>query len=86
MVRGLSRELASEGIRVNGVAPRAIGGELLSTLYKKEAIDKMIEKIPMRRLGTSEDIANVIIFLASELSSFINGETILVDGGRTFGG
>ncbi|MBA7543911.1 3-oxoacyl-[acyl-carrier-protein] reductase FabG [subsurface metagenome] len=46
----------------------------------------MVSVIPLGRMGTYEDVANVVAFLASDLSGFITGETILVDGGRTFGG
>ncbi len=85
LVRALSRELAPMGIRVNGVAPRSIQGELLEKLYSKVEIENMKGKIPLRRLGTDMDVANVVVFLASELAGFITGEVILVDGGRTFG-
>jgi len=85
LVRALSRELAPEGIRVNGVAPRSIKSELLDRIFSKEYLSQMVKEIPLRRMGTYEDIANVVAFLASDLSSFITGEIILVDGGRTFG-
>ena len=85
LVRALSRELAPEGIRVNGVAPRSIKSELLDRIFSKEYLSQMEKEIPLRRMGTYEDIANVVAFLASDLSSFITGEIILVDGGRTFG-
>lgn len=85
LIRGLSRELAPRNIRVNGVAPRYIDSELLKRIYKGKDIKRLTEKIPLKRLGTLEDISNAVIFLASELSSFITGETILLDGGSTFG-
>ena len=84
MVRALARELASSNIRVNGVAPRAIQGSLLNNLYSKEDLTTMIKSIPLRRLGTEQEVADTVAFLASDLSSFITGETILVDGGRTY--
>jgi len=85
LIRSLSRELAPKGIRVNGVAPRSIQGELLAQLYTKEHINTLKEKIPLRRLGNESDVARVALFLASELAAFITGEVILVDGGRTYG-
>lgn len=86
MVRALARELAPFNIRVNGVAPRAIRGALLNKLYDDTGLEKMISSIPLKRLGTEEDVANSVAFLASDLSSFMTGETILVDGGRTYCG
>jgi 3-oxoacyl-[acyl-carrier protein] reductase len=85
LVRALSRELAPKGIRVNGVAPRSIEGDLLNKVYTAEQLKKMQERIPLGRMGTYQDVANVVSFLASELSAFLTGETILLDGGRTFG-
>jgi 3-oxoacyl-[acyl-carrier protein] reductase len=85
LVRALSRELAPKGIRVNGVAPRSIEGELLNKVYTAEQLKRMQKKIPIGRMGTYEDVANVVSFLASDLSAFLTGETILLDGGRTFG-
>jgi 3-oxoacyl-[acyl-carrier protein] reductase len=85
LVRSLSRELAPKKIRVNGIAPRSIKSELLDRIYTKEYLLQMEKEIPIGRMGTYEDIAHVVVFLASDLSSFITGETILVDGGRTFG-
>jgi len=84
-VRALSRELTPKGVRVNGVAPRSIESELLTKVYSREYLDQMAREIPVGRMGTYQDIAHVVAFLASDLSSFISGETLLVDGGRTFG-
>lgn len=84
LVRYLSRELAPQGIRVNGVAPRSIDSEILQKLYSREEQSILIDKIPIGRLGTGNDVAKVVIFLASDLASYITGEIILVDGGRTF--
>jgi NAD(P)-dependent dehydrogenase (short-subunit alcohol dehydrogenase family) len=85
LVRALSRELAPRGVRVNGVAPRSIEGELLKSIYPPERLEQMAREIPLGRLGTYEDVSHVVAFLASDLAGFISGETLLVDGGRTFG-
>jgi len=85
LVRALSRELAPKCIRVNGVAPRSIESELLKKIYTPEYLSQMAQEIPVGRMGTYEDVAHVVAFLASDLASFISGETLLVDGGRTFG-
>lgn len=84
LVRYFSRQLAPKGIRVNGVAPRTIDSEMLRFLYSEEERSKLLQEIPLRRLGTGKDVANVVAFLASDLASFITGEVILVDGGRTY--
>ncbi len=84
LVRGLAREFADFNIRVNGVAPRSISSPILDSLYKNDSLDDLRRKIPLKRLGLFEDVANAVIFLASELSSFIDGETLLIDGGRTY--
>jgi NAD(P)-dependent dehydrogenase (short-subunit alcohol dehydrogenase family) len=85
LVRALSRELAPKGIRVNGVAPRSIESELLTKIYSREHLARMAKEIPLGRMGTYTDVAHVTAFLSSDLASFISGETLLVDGGRTFG-
>jgi 3-oxoacyl-[acyl-carrier protein] reductase len=86
LVRSLSRELAPKGIRVNGIAPRSINIGTFDSLYSEDELPKLKKQIPMGRLGSPEDIANVVVFLSSDLSSFITGEVILVDGGRTYCG
>lgn len=83
----LARELAPSGILVNGIAPAVIESDFLYTRYPtKEKRDKLAKGIPIGRIGTGEDIANIVVFLCSELSNYISGETIIADGGRTFTG
>ena len=83
----LARELASYGILVNGIAPAVIESDFLYTRYPtKKDREKLAENIPIGRIGTGEDIANIVLFLCSPLSNYISGETILADGGRTFTG
>jgi len=83
-VRALSRELAPYNILVNGVAPRNIKTEALDNLYSKEQQENLIKRIPLKRLGTPEEVANVVLFLCSSLCTYITGQIILIDGGRTF--
>jgi len=83
MTKGLAVEWAKYNIRVNGVAP----GYVLTPLTEKVVNNKKTYKAltgltPMRRLGTVDEIANVVLFLASDASTYITGETIIVDGGR----
>lgn len=87
LVRGLAVELAREGIRVNGVAPGYIRTAQL--LSKEHSVgpdaDKCGEYIPMGRIGEPEDIADVILFLASNAARYITGQVVVVDGGLQVG-
>jgi 3-oxoacyl-[acyl-carrier protein] reductase len=80
LVRSLALELAYKKINVNAVAPGTIDTNIIAN-YTKEERQKRISEIPLKRLGTAEDIANVCLFLASDMSSYITGETINVNGG-----
>lgn len=75
----LARELGPKGIRVNAVAPGITETDMMKAV-PKEVLDPMIEKIPLRRLGSPEDIANAFAFLASEEASYITGVVLSVDG------
>lgn len=76
----MANELAASGIRVNSVAPGLTNTKMLSEL--NDAVIEDIKKaLPMHRLGTPEEVAEVCLFLASDKSSYINGATIKVDGG-----
>ena len=79
MTVSLARELGPEGIRVNAVAPGITETDMMKAV-PKEVIDPMIAKIPLRRLGQPEDIANAFVFLASEEASYITGVVLSVDG------
>ena len=75
----LARELGPKGIRVNAVAPGIIETDMMKAV-PKEVIDPMIARIPLRRLGQPEDIANAFLFLASDEASYITGVVLSVDG------
>ena len=77
----LARELASFNIRSNCVAPGLTDTLLMKESTKQEFIDKTIENLMIKRIAKPKEIANVILFLASDLSSYITGQTIRVDGG-----
>lgn len=85
LMRGLSRELAPSGILVNVLTPTVIDTDFLSELYPDStARAKLAEGVPVGRLGRPEDVGYMAAFLASDLASFITGQVILIDGGRTF--
>jgi 3-oxoacyl-[acyl-carrier protein] reductase len=78
----LARELGSAGIRVNAVAPGLTQTKMLDVL-EAEAEEQIKKGLGMHRFGTPEEIAEVCLFLASDKSSYVTGETIKVDGGGT---
>jgi len=77
-----SRELGPKGIRVNAVAPGFIETPILSTIPEK-VIHDMVDRVPLKRLGKPEDIANVYAFLASDEAAYVNGAVLEVAGGMT---
>jgi 3-oxoacyl-[acyl-carrier protein] reductase len=82
MSKSIAKEVATRNITVNCIAPGWIKSEMtdgLSEEIKKDFLDR----IPMKKIGKPEDIANTVIFLASKEAEYITGQTITVDGGRT---
>jgi 3-oxoacyl-[acyl-carrier protein] reductase len=80
LTKALARELASRSIRVNAVSPGFIGTDMTSGIG--EAVqEKMKEGIPLGRLGTAEEVAGAVVFLASDAASYITGEVLKVNGG-----
>lgn len=77
-----SRELGPKGIRVNAVAPGFVDTPILGTIPEKVLRD-MVNRVPLKRLGSPEEIANVYAFLASDEASYVNGAVIEVCGGMT---
>ena len=78
--KSVAKELASRGITVNAIAPGFIQTEMTERL-PQEIKDEMLKRIPVGRFGTPRDIAEVALFLATESSSYITGQVIVVDGG-----
>jgi 3-oxoacyl-[acyl-carrier protein] reductase len=79
--KGLAKELAPHGIRVNGIAPGVIATPYHERYSPGEVFQRFIASIPLGRAGTSEDIADVIVFLASPAARYMIGETVEVNGG-----
>lgn len=80
LTRSLALELAPSGIRVNCVAPGCIETDMVRALGP-ETRDMLVEETPLGRLGTPEDIAHAVAFLASEKASFLTGQVLTADGG-----
>ena len=83
LTRSLAAEWASDGIRVVGVSPTFANTDMIKKAAKNPEFRENFEKIPLGRPAEPEEIASVVVFLASEAGRFITGETVLVDGGFT---
>lgn len=81
--KSLAKELGSRGITVNAVAPGFIRTDMTADLIKKNQENSIVDKIPLRRLGEPEDVANLVAFLASDEANYITGQIIAIDGGLT---
>lgn len=87
MVRSLASELGPRGIRVNAVAPGLVKTPLTEMILKMPAfVEPHLKATPLGRWGEPEEIARAVLFLASDASSYVNGHTLVVDGGFTLGG
>ncbi len=82
MTKAAGAAYASQGVRINSVHPGYIDTPLLSAL-PKAAFDALVSKHPIGRLGTAEEVANLVLFLLSEKASFMNGSQVTIDGGYT---
>ncbi len=80
LTKTVAKELAGRGIRANAVAPGFIKTKMTDALTD-EVRNKMLEAIPMRDFGLPEDVANVVLFLASDLSRYVTGQTLSICGG-----
>jgi len=83
MTRCMANALARDNINVNAIAPGIIRTDLTERCFEPQRYQALIGKYPARRLGEPEEIAKVALFLACDMSSFVNGVTIPVDGGFT---
>ena len=78
--KSLTKEVGARGIRVNCIAPGFIETDMTAVL-KEDYVKAMLDTVPLKRGGKPEDIANVALFLASDMSSYVTGQVIGVDGG-----
>lgn len=78
--KNLSREIAKDGVTINSVCPGLINTEIWKSL-DKELVDKILDDIPMKRPGETQEVADTIVFLASKEASYITGEEIDINGG-----
>jgi 3-oxoacyl-[acyl-carrier protein] reductase len=80
LTKSMARETAGRGIRVNAIAPGYIASDMTGAI-PGEAKEKIIECIPLKRIGQGEDVAEAALFLASDGSAYITGQVLAVDGG-----
>jgi citronellol/citronellal dehydrogenase len=85
LTRTLAVEWANRGIRINCIAPGVIRSSGLEQ-YPASLVAGVAEKIPLKRLGLVEEVAALVLFLASPLGSYITGETVYIDGGARLWG
>ena len=78
--KSAAKEMASRNVRINAVAPGFIETKMTESL-SKEVRDKMLDAIPMARCGKPDDVANVVLFLASDMSAYMTGQVLTVSGG-----
>jgi NAD(P)-dependent dehydrogenase (short-subunit alcohol dehydrogenase family) len=82
MTQTLALELGGTGIRINSVAPGLVETKFAGALVQnKEILSRMEEGTPVRRVGQPDDIAGLTLFLASDASNFVTGQTMIADGG-----
>lgn len=84
MTKALARELGSRNVTVNSVAPGFINTDMTAQLAENQ-VDQLKQQIPLGRLGTPEDIAAAVLFLASDQASYVTGSTLHVNGGMWMG-
>ena len=82
LTKSVARELSSRGITVNAVAPGMVDTEMTEVL-SDNVKEQMLQQIPLRKMGTTKNIADVVVFLASDKADYITGQVIAVDGGMT---
>ncbi|MBO1001998.1 SDR family NAD(P)-dependent oxidoreductase [Pseudogracilibacillus auburnensis] len=85
LMRAIAKKYSHQGLTINLVAPRVIETDMLKKLYPTEESKKaLLEKIPVKKFGTLEDTTNAINFLISEKAKYVQGQVLLLDGGRTY--
>ena len=84
LTKTLAQEAAPHGVRVLSVAPGAIKTPINRSVWSdQQCLQDLLEKIPLKRIGAPEEVARMVVVLASDIASYVTGRTIFVDGGMT---
>jgi len=83
LTKALAVDHAVDSIRVNAIAPGPTDTPMLRKMMNEQQLNEFRKTLPVQRLGTPEEIAHVVVFLASNDASFMTGEIVAVDGGQT---
>jgi glucose 1-dehydrogenase len=83
LMRSIAQEVGEQRIRVNGIAPGAIRTAINEQATQGEAARKLLRLIPYGRIGDPDDVANAVVWLASDLSDYVHGTTLFIDGGMS---
>jgi NAD(P)-dependent dehydrogenase (short-subunit alcohol dehydrogenase family) len=86
LTKGLSVDLAPHEITVNGIAPGWVNTSMGAGTMSKEKLQPVLDRIPLGRIASTDEIASVAVFLCSDLSRYMTGQTVVVDGGETVDG
>ncbi|MBI3207745.1 MAG: glucose 1-dehydrogenase [Candidatus Solibacter usitatus] len=81
ITKGMAKELAAKGVRVNAVSPGTVDNHFHEKFSTKEMLDSMVKMTPAGKLGTDQEVADTILFLCSDASRFIYGQTLEINGG-----
>ncbi len=81
ITKGLARELAPQGIRVNAISPGTVDNDFHQKYSTRQMLDTVVRATPAGRLGANEEMADVIVFLCSDASRYVHGQTIEINGG-----
>jgi NAD(P)-dependent dehydrogenase (short-subunit alcohol dehydrogenase family) len=82
LMRALARELGPGGVRVNALAPGLVETRFAAALFADQpSYQRLMERTPLRRHGQPDDVAGAAVFLVSDASAYVTGQTLIVDGG-----
>ena len=81
LTKGLAKELAPHGIRVNAVSPGTVDNNFHAQFSTREILDRVVAATPAGTLGTNEEVADTVVFLCSHAARYIHGQTIEINGG-----